>query len=83
MSVRHATLNTKTGKKIAQHSSGSPIQHLWHPFVSGIFVVKANFLEKQLWKHASTRGVKGPSRYQLNSTNSIYGNFHLLIIVYK
>lgn len=25
----------------------SPMQHLWHPFVSGILVVKANRLKKQ------------------------------------
>jgi len=40
MSLRHAMPNSK-----GQEKNYSPIQHLWHPFVSGIFVVKANFLE--------------------------------------
>lgn len=26
---------------------GSPMQHLWQPFVSGIFVVKANLLRRR------------------------------------
>lgn len=35
--------------RILTQDEDSPMQHLWHPFVSGIFVVKANFLggEKQ------------------------------------
>lgn len=37
--------NDKSQEKIAKLNAYSPIQHLWHPFVSGIFVVKANFLE--------------------------------------